>query len=424
MVFPPPHCKPAYAAVLGRLPRLGFAELKAITEERGKIYLQRTPLKRVVWLCKANAKPPFPSPAAAQIFLDRLGGTIKLVRLRGKLKAEHQIKHYNPLLSILRHKYEKKDLPQTLGLSLYGHWRIWRPRQWASEAKRQKLLRRFVLPRRGTALTSAQTFGNHLASPPHCELVFFSLSPTAPQVIYWGEVTAVQNIASYARRDRARPRFDASVGMLPPKLAQIMLNLAKLPRGAHVFDPFCGFGTILQEALLQGHAVSGSDLDPQRVEDTKENLNWLVQNFSPALKMSGGIKTLRVHNAQKPFGFLKKQSVDAVVTEGYLGPPLRSRLTFSEAINFFRRAKSLWEALLRNSHRVLRQEGRVVFTAPRFPLRDRKAKTVGLRSLDELGRGMYFIRYGVGAKQRLTYSRPHQAVWRDIIVLEKISSYP
>jgi hypothetical protein len=36
----------------------------------------------------------------------------------------------------------------------------------------------------------------------------------------------VQDIDAYAERDFERPMRDAFVGMLPPKLAQIMLNLA------------------------------------------------------------------------------------------------------------------------------------------------------------------------------------------------------
>lgn len=58
----------------------------------------------------------------------------------------------------------------------------------------------------------------------------------------------VQDIDAYTRRDINRER-SMSVGMMPPKLAQIMINLAtKGERGVQVWDAFCGLGTTLIEA--------------------------------------------------------------------------------------------------------------------------------------------------------------------------------
>jgi len=50
----------------------------------------------------------------------------------------------------------------------------------------------------------------------------------------------VQDIDAYTHRDIGRER-SMTVGMMPPKLAQIMLNLAtKGERGFQIWDPFCG----------------------------------------------------------------------------------------------------------------------------------------------------------------------------------------
>src|SRR6185503_10002944 len=95
----------------------------------------------------------------------------------------------------------------------------------------------------------------------------------------------VQDIEAYGARDQARPARDARVGMLPPKLAQIMLNLSAGPLRAsaeelarlRVLDPFCGTGVILQEALLMGYSVLGTDIDERMVDYSRRNIKWLFQ---------------------------------------------------------------------------------------------------------------------------------------------------
>jgi tRNA (guanine10-N2)-dimethyltransferase len=90
--------------------------------------------------------------------------------------------------------------------------------------------------------------------------------------------------------------------MLPPKLAQLIINLASgpipetalqsicdipatepIPRpilDQTVLDPFCGTGVILQEALLMGYSVYGSDLEQRMIDYTRANLQWLPDHFS------------------------------------------------------------------------------------------------------------------------------------------------
>lgn len=70
----------------------------------------------------------------------------------------------------------------------------------------------------------------------------------------------------------------------PPKVAQMMINLAGPDRHKILLDPFCGSGTILQEAaLLNFQKIYGSDQNSQAVKDSQVNLDWLRKNF--------GIKT-------------------------------------------------------------------------------------------------------------------------------------
>jgi tRNA G10 N-methylase Trm11 len=58
---------------------------------------------------------------------------------------------------------------------------------------------------------------------------------------YMGITIAYQDVDAYAARDMDKTR-DMGVGMLPPKLAQTMVNLVGVQSDDHaaIYDPFCG----------------------------------------------------------------------------------------------------------------------------------------------------------------------------------------
>ncbi len=135
------------------------------------------------------------------------------------------------------------------------------------------------------------------------------------------EVTAVQDIDSYSRRDYEKPYRDMKVGMLPPKLAQIMINLTG--SAGTIWDPFCGGGVLITEGMLMGHDMMGSDIDPKILEGAKRNADWIKREF--------GIKkdaVLFLNDATKP---LTGRKFDAIAAEGYLGPP-QDRLRTPDAL--------------------------------------------------------------------------------------------
>lgn len=54
-------------------------------------------------------------------------------------------------------------------------------------------------------------------------------------------------------------------GKFYPQLCKALLNIANLRPGKNVLDPFCGSGTVLLEAQLNGHAATGCDMNPLAV---------------------------------------------------------------------------------------------------------------------------------------------------------------
>lgn len=133
-----------------------------------------------------------------------------------------------------------------------------------------------------------------------------------------GKTVGVQDVDAWAGRDFGRPRRNAKQGMLPPKLARMMMNLAGIDvTKSTIFDPFCGSGTILMEAALLGakHLI-GSDINAEATSDTKENLEWLRHSETPLPPYE-----LFPNSAQTVAEFIAPNSVDAIVTETYLGRP-------------------------------------------------------------------------------------------------------
>jgi len=111
------------------------------------------------------------------------------------------------------------------------------------------------------------------------------------------KTVAVQNFKKYSIRDYDRPARDAKSGMLPPKLAQIMINLACSGREkCTIYDPFCGSGTILMEGVLMENKVIGSDISEKAVLDSQKNLEWISKRFEIDLSSISPLKYTEVNS--------------------------------------------------------------------------------------------------------------------------------
>lgn len=134
---------------------------------------------------------------------------------------------------------------------------------------------------------------------------------------YFGKTIWVQDIEKYSQRDYGKTR-DMVVGMLPPKLAQMMINISYdgQVKIQSIYDPFCGLWTILIESILMGNKqVYGSDISPENIEKTKKNITFARKEFDNVLKTSETSVLDAKGISSSPY--LKKS--DVIVTEGYLG---------------------------------------------------------------------------------------------------------
>lgn len=145
---------------------------------------------------------------------------------------------------------------------------------------------------------------------------------------YLAHTLTVQNIDAWTLRDRGKPEVERKRGLLPPKLARIMLNLglgknsfAQYETKADItlLDPFCGIGTIPLEALALGITqIWGSDLDPEAISQSEQNLEWYTRQVATTQQTQASVKFITADATQLD-QFLPNSSVSLLVTEPFLG---------------------------------------------------------------------------------------------------------
>ena len=189
--------------------------------------------------------------------------------------------------------------------------------------------------------------------------------------------TGVHDPFEFQKRDIEKPR-QRKIFAMPPRLAKIMVNLSFCTAGKILLDPFCGVGTILQEALLAKAKVVGLDLNPWCVEAANTNLEWLVTEYG--LK-EAEYRVLRgdALSLAKKIGY----GVDCIVTEPDLGPALRDVPTTPYALKIVEKLEPLFFRFLEEAHKVLVNEGRLVLVTPYFRTRSGKPVRMAMEKTAE-----------------------------------------
>ena len=385
-------------AQLGRQPELSLAELSAVFGPSAT----------------TRVSTEFATIASDQFSLDQLGGTIKYGKIVTTLPAtKNDTSALATASKFIISTYRKKwqDMPGKITLGLSTHNLNVSPRVvqkigliLKSTLKPQGVNLRLI-PNSEPALSTATSHNNHLGvSERKIELLIIRTD----NGIVIAESRGVQNITAYTRRDRYRPRRDAFVGMLPPKLAQIMLNLTTgATKSSTILDPFCGTGTVLQEALLHGFNVIGSDLSEKMVSYTAENLNWLQKTHT----ISG--KILSVTQADATDHHWKKpHDIDAVVCETYLGQPFSAPPSPAKLKEVSGNCNHIISKFLTNIHSQLQPGTPLCIAIPAWMSTDGRFTHLPLiKQLSKLG-------YERVIETKLLYHRPEQVVAREILVLK------
>lgn len=416
--------------ILGRLPALGVAELESLYGAGHILPIENGALLDI---------------EAETIDFRRLGGTIKTARVLSILHSDD----WASACGYLKEKIPEhlQYLPEgklTLGVSLYG-LPVRLEKLNADMLEIKKIIKKTgrpvrIVPNKALELNSAQVLHNNLTRRGGWELL---LVRDGNRTIL-AQTLFVQDIDAYAARDQIRPKRDARVGMLPPKLAQIIINLATGPVGLssqsdmrssgvqgeeeqqsepykeygervaesstqqstetggrvassaskqaarshiRVLDPFCGTGVILQEAMLMGYPVLGTDLDPRMVEYTKTNLEWLVREY-PAIEASAAVEVADATIYVWP-------KFSCVASEVYLGRPLSSPPSSDKLKEIVNDANTITKKFLKNLAPQLKSGQKICLAVPawRIPQSQKDKSAYAVLGAGEK-RSKPYIKYG------------------------------
>ncbi|MDD3778257.1 MAG: hypothetical protein PHH52_02650 [Patescibacteria group bacterium] len=390
-----------YFFILGNNPALSLAEVLAVIKPKSYILISE---EFLVTETSADLNPLTLSTV--------LGGTIKI----GLIKEELAISNYKnkieeSILQIIRDRQKEVASGKfNFGFSNYsnldfGHLGL----KIKKDLSSLKINTRFVVSREKT-LSSVIVEQNKLLRK-GVEIVFARYE----DYVILGETMAVQPFKSLSYRDFSRPARDDKSGMLPPKLAKIMINLAEADKDGLLVDPFCGSGTILSEAILMGYNnLYGLDLSSKAIDDSFKNINWIKEQYQIE-PVSIKFKVKNVLDLSK---FIKVNSVSAFISEPYLGPQ-RGKIEFKSVI---KEIEYLYTKALVQMYQVLEKGGRVVMVWPVFYGNKFVNPNIGeFKKISILPDNLKNeeIKKRINQRGNIVYGRAGQKVFREVIVLEK-----
>ena len=424
-----------YAFVLGREQEICLEELKSVLGRFG-VYFDIFRISGNVVFAKVEN---FSDQDVIEM-IRVLGGTIKIYELTSSLGNNITMQVSDLIANLKSGATSKVDF----GISCYNK-RFTRQQinSFALGAKKKlkgKLSLRFVEAKDGLELSSIQTLKNNLAD----KGVEFGIFDEEI-----GILVSLNNPEEWNVRDYEKPASDKYSGMVPPKLARMMVNLAlaesriqnlessknsiklnskysilNTKRPPVVVDPFCGSGNILMEALMLGCDVIGSDNSLKAVRDTEDNLEWLKSKI-----LSSKLKTIRseilfpkfeiFHADATKYDFRQLAIGDkqlAVVCEPYLGEPKKFKTSFNATVGEYKKINDLYVDFLRNLTQLAlsTKQLSICLIFPLIETTDQGQFSLYKECVDEIKNLGY-----TQVRPTMTYGRDYQVVKREIVLLKQ-----
>ena len=426
-----------YAFVLGRVYTLSMAELLVVLPEFTKEPVKVIDASFEVLVVETN------KALDVEKLQRMLGGTIKILKVIDTVRKREQdsvnfaLKHYFKPSKIKNDFLRNPSGKIQFGISIYL---LDKSVQVFGESKRigmfiKRTMQdagrsiRLVLPEYNALSLASVAVTKNLLISHGAEICILA----GPDRVYTAKTLVVQDFEDYGRRDYQRPVRDEKQGMIPPKVAQVMINLAGAKINDTLLDPFCGIGTIVQEAALLNYKMLGSDINPGAIAGSEKNLEWFRNRY----KVAKGRYHVDISDAQKVSGLVERlikikaiSGIQAVVTEGTLGPLYSKFPKPEEIVANFKELEVLYQATFQEFLKILPKGGRVVICLPAYkrgltgyehmPNLD-FITSLGYNLVDlipeNLGRKFPFLK--LTQRKTAIYDRKDQIVAREIVIFEK-----
>jgi len=413
-----------YAFILGRKNLLSIAELINVIGKLGKI-IEITPEALIAVLNEPLSD--------AQKSLNILGGTIKIAEIFGESSDKDDLPEIAG--DYLTKNFGNSGSKIIYGLSVYS----FKEKQDVILRKTLNLIKKILVQ----ADAKSRFINHNFRNVETAAIIGEKLIQKGTEIvvvqgrykIFAGRTLAVQDIDSYTNRDINRPERDPHLGMLPPKLAQIMINLSgenslsETPKTDQIiYDPFVGTGTIPMEALLIGFGTVGSDIDSIILNKAQKNLAWIrnqsVNNISAEQQFRLFVKdACLLKETDLP------EKIAAVVTESYLGPALTRLPSKPEIDKNFSRISEMLKRFFGAIGKILKTGTPVIISIPAYKSQNKYIRIENFPSLisDNIFKIEPLISHAEAAKYNISiskepsliYDRPDQIVGREIYKIVK-----
>lgn len=406
-----------YAFILGRKHLLSIAEILHVLDPKDHI-VDITHEAFIVDLHEELKKP--------QESLNRLGGTIKIAKIFSELSLS-QSDFASPISEHLHRLFSDRDTKLSYGLSMYSFSQGYDRQIKNTLMKIKKSLKADGIKSRFINKNFKNVKNAAIAGEKLLEDGIDLNIINGTHNTYCAETVALQDFESYSHRDYDRPARDARLGMLPPKLAQIMINVAGFTTlnsdidAKTLYDPFCGMGTVLTEGLLLKFNVVGSDISPEVIEGASKNIDWHIQEFTHT-NQSQLLQPLFPKDATSLESKDFIQQPDCIVTESYLGPPQTHVPEPKIMKKNFQHIQETLTRFFRNAHPLLKPNTPIVIS---FAAYRGKGTIHTMEQLPEQIQNLGYkieplipkeiaARHNLKSEQSLLYDRPDQTVGRQI----------
>jgi tRNA G10 N-methylase Trm11 len=329
------------------------------------------------------------TPDKVADLINVLGGTVKIyqkisprdVKLFELLKKENISKKV--IFAVSNYSAEKLD--------------IFRDALTVKKALRIPI--RIIAGKEDGRLSSAQSFQYKMAD----ENIEYGVFDTG-----WARLIAVQNIDEWTRHDYGKPKSDAVSGMLPPKLARMMVNIVRFYSGIKdplLLDPFCGSGNVLIEGVSLGLPVKGSDISEKAVADTLANLSWFDGKNDHDIKIADATKF--------DYSIINQNFI--IATEPFLGQPRKAKLRVEEENQAKGEISRLYIDFLKQLKETADSSKLIslVLVFPLFELANGKKLSIFNECVDTIADIGY-----TSICPPLWYGRDYQVVKREIVILK------
>jgi tRNA G10 N-methylase Trm11 len=455
-----------YAFVLGRVYTLSIAEILAVLEKTDPTCgLVDNPVK-ILEASKEVLIIETPKPLLCLPLQKKLGGVIKILRIVDVVEKRKQESLNFALRNYFKPSLLKKEFfkdykgKKQFGVSVYvldeelvaktnfnQAPRYPAPKNFTDPSAKNKpttqtvwgepnrigmmikksltesgLSVRVALPEKFSLALSSVVVSKNLLLEKGAEICLIA----GKEKVYTAKTLVVQDFEDYGRRDYQRPIRDEEQGMIPPKVAQIMLNLSGAKPNEFVLDPFCGIGTIVQEGLLLGFKMFGSDINPLAIRGSEQNLEWFRNRYH----VPAGKYIINCSNANNVSELVKQSPISAIVTECTLGPIYGKLPDANQIQQNFTKLEKLYTECFADFSKFLKPKTKVIMCLPAYktgkdqyimtPALD-WAKNLGYNILElipkKIANQMKFLK--LTDRKTAIYDRKEQIVAREIVVFEK-----